>query len=494
MTTLKASTLPQVGERIPVPGYDRGALTTGIVHFGVGAFHRAHQAMYLDRMLNAGQALDWAIAGVGLLPGDRAIASALTAQDGLYTLIEKPPAGDWNPRVIGSIVEVLFGPDDPEAVLARLTDERTRIVSLTVTEGGYNISDVTGEFDESNPAVRADAAPGAVPGTWFGYVVEALARRRAAGTPPFTVMSCDNVQGNGAVTRKALVAFARLRDPELADWVDGAVTFPNSMVDRITPATTDADRDAVTERYGVEDAAPVLCEDFEQWVLEDSFPSGRPTLEAAGVQVVSDVEPYELMKLRLLNAGHQALGYSAYLSGYRLVHEAAQDPLFAGFLLDYMRTEGIPSLHPVPGVDLTAYTDKLIERFSNAQVRDTLARLCAFSSDRIPKWLVPVVNHNLRTGGPITRSAATIACWARYAEGTDEAGQPIEIVDRLKDRVQAAAARQAEDPLAFLRDRELFGDLADDERFTAEYTRLLDSLHQKGVRVTLENLPPAGQE
>jgi mannitol 2-dehydrogenase len=492
MVNLHASTLAELGNRIPIPSYDRSALTTGVVHFGVGAFHRSHQAMYFDRLMNDGKALDWAICGVGLLPADKAIKDALSSQDGLYTLVEKPPSGAWEPRIIGSITEVLFGPDDAELILQRMSAPQTRIVSLTVTEGGYNTSDVTGEFISDNPAVQRDLDPGATPGTWFGFVVEALARRRADGITPFSVVSCDNIQGNGHVAHRAVIAFARLREQDLADWIEHNVPFPNSMVDRITPATTDADRAAVAEHYDITDAAPVLSEDFTQWVMEDRFSAGRPPLEEAGVQIVEHVEPYELMKLRLLNAGHQALGYGAYLTGYRYVHEGAQDPLFASFLLGYMRDEAIPSLAPVPGINLMRYTDQLIERFSNEQVRDTLARINSFTSDRIPKFVAPVANHQLRTGGPIVHCAAIIAIWARYAEGTDEAGEPIDIVDLLKDQVKAAAEESKERPMAFLEQRDLFGDLADDPHFSKTYLRVLDSLRRHGVRSTLQSLDLLG--
>ena len=356
---------------------------------------------------------------------------ALDAQDGLYTLVLKHSDGTYEPRVIGSIVEYLFAPDDPEAVIEKMAAQSTRIVSLTITEGGYNISDVTGEFDVTNPDVIHDLEPGAVPRTTFGLITEALRRRRKRGLAPFTVMSCDNLQGNGHLTRRVFTTFARLRDPELGDWVEREVRFPNSMVDRITPVTTDADRAEVRERFGIDDRWPVVCEPYTQWVLEDTFTAGRPPYEQAGVQVVDQVEPYELMKLRLLNGSHQAMCYFAYLAGYRLVHEAAQDPLFQAFLLGYMDEEATPTLPPVPGVDLDGYKHTLIERFSNPQVRDTIARLCAQSSDRIPKWLLPVVRQQLATGGEIRRSAAVVASWARYAEGVDEQGEPIEVVDRL---------------------------------------------------------------
>jgi mannitol 2-dehydrogenase len=488
MPALNTTTLSSLDPAVAVPTYDRTAARTGIVHFGVGGFHRAHQAMYLDRLMNEGKALEWGICGVGVLPGDKRMKDALDAQDGLYTLVLKYPDGRFEPRVIGSILEYLFAPDDPEAVIEKMADPATRIVSLTVTEGGYNFNAVTGEFEADNPAVQHDLQPGVAPKTAFGLITEALVRRRERGVPPFTVMSCDNIQGNGDAAKKSFGAFARLRDPDLGEWVEREVAFPNCMVDRITPVTTDEDREEIAQRFGVEDRWPVVCEDFTQWVLEDHFGQGRPPLEDAGVQLVDDVMPYELMKLRLLNASHQGLCYFGYLAGYRLVHDVCQDPLFANFLLAYMDREATPTLEPVPGIDLEEYKPNLIARFSNASVRDTVARLCAESSDRIPKWLLPVIRHNLEHGGEITRSAAIVASWARYAEGTDEQGEPIQVVDRLADRLTATARRQHDDPLAFLRDREVFGDLVDDDRFTAVYRQHLDSLHENGSRATLEKL------
>jgi mannitol 2-dehydrogenase len=490
MIALSAATLPDLPGNVPGPAYDRSRLRTGIVHFGVGGFHRAHEAMYLDRLMNEGKALDWAICGVGVMPADRRMKEALDAQDGLYTLVVKAPDGTMQPRVIGAIREYLFAPDDPEAVIGRLTDQATRIVSLTVTEGGYNFSAVTGEFDASNPAVQHDLQPGVAPATTFGLITEALARRRERGVPPFTIMSCDNIEGNGDAARRSFVAFARLRDAELAGWIDREVRFPNCMVDRITPVTTQEDIDEVGKRFGIDDRWPVVCEPFTQWVLEDEFTLGRPPFEDAGAQLVDDVEPYELMKLRLLNASHQALCYFGYLAGYRLVHEVCQDRLFATFLLDYMDHEATPTLEPVPGIDLTEYKHNLIARFSNAAVRDTVARLCAESSDRIPKWLLPVIRHNLASGGEIHRAAAVVASWARYAEGVDEQGAPIDVVDPLREVLMANAQRQREEPLAFIANRQVFGDLVDNDRFVAAYRRTLASLHTHGARATLERLQP----
>ncbi len=488
MPALSSRTLPLLSASVATPGYDRGQVRAGIVHLGVGGFHRSHQAMYLDRLMEQGRALDWGICGVGVLPGDRRMAEVMAAQDCLYTLVVTHPDGFLDARVIGSMVEYLLAPDGPETVVERMTDPAIRIVSLTVTEGGYNVDAVTGAFDPSNAAVRADLEPGAAPATSFGLVTEALVRRRARGTAPFTVMSCDNIPGNGDVARRSFAAFAALRDPELGEWVQRDVPFPNSMVDRITPATTDVHRAELARRFGVEDGWPVVCEPWTQWVLEDRFGSGRPPLEDVGVQVVADVEPYELMKLRLLNGSHQAMGYLGTLAGHTFMHDVCQDPLFRRFLHDYMDREATPTLPPVPGIDLGSYKADLIGRFANPNMRDTLARLCAESSDRIPKFLIPVLRANLASGGDIRCSVAVLAGWARYAEGVGEDGAPIEVVDPLRERLMAAARRQADDPLAFVSDRELFGDLADDERFAETYVRTLELVRTRGARAALEEV------
>ena len=482
---LSAATLDRLDERqIAVPQYDRTSIRPGIVHFGVGSFHRAHEAMYLDRLMNEGLAFEWAVTGVGLLPGDRRMGDVLAAQDGLYTLLVKGPDGT-SARVIGSISDYIYAPDRPEAVLAALAAPQTRIVTLTITEGGYNVHRVTGEFDPEGPGIAHDLAETGHPATVFGFVVEALARRRSAGQAPFTVVSCDNVQGNGPVARNAFTGFARLRDPELAEWIERHVAFPSSMVDRIAPATTDDDRELARRRFGVVDGWPAVCEPFTQWVLEDVFPAGRPPLERAGVQLVSDVHPYELMKLRLLNASHQAIAYAGYLAGYRFVHEATADPAFRAFIRGYMREEAAPSLQPVPGVDLDTYIEDLLGRFANAEIRDTLARICVDASERIPKFLLPVIRHQLAVDGPVDRSIAVLACWARYAEAVDEAGAPIEIVDPARDVLVAAARRQAQEPLAFVGIRAIFGDLVDDPRFAGSYLRSLAALHEHGAAATI---------
>ncbi len=454
--------------RIPGPTYDRSQIGVGIVHFGVGGFHRAHQAMYIDRLLSQGLAQDWGICGVGVLPGDERMRDALRSQDSLYTLILKHPDGTREPRVIGSIVDYRYAPEDPESVVELLAHPATRIISLTITEGGYN---------EPFSAV-------------FELVTEALSRRRERGIVSPTIVSCDNVVENGHVARAAFTSYAFRSKPGLAQWIQDNVSFPNSMVDRITPVTTPEVIAELRAEFGVDDAWPVATEPFAMWVLEDDFGAGRPPLEQAGVQVVDDVAPYEAMKLRLLNASHQGLCYFAYLCGYRLVHEAAQDPLFAEFLDRYMDFEAAPTLHQVPG--LTEFKDELIPRFANAHVRDTVARLCAESSDRIPKWLLPVVRDNLGSGGPVRLSAAIVASWARYAEGVDEAGEPIQVVDPLADTLIPIARSQRDNPVAFLKNSAVFGNLAEEPRFAEAYRWALQSLHRRGARATLQALVDDG--
>nr|WP_221333067.1 mannitol dehydrogenase family protein [Nocardia transvalensis] len=472
------------GLPIAGPGYDRDAVRAGIAHFGVGGFHRAHQAMYLDRLMSEGKALDWGICGIGVTPADRRMRDVLREQDFLYTLTLAHSDGSRESRVIGSIVDFRYAPDDPEAVIELLADPAIRIISLTITEGGYNLRDSDGEFDSDAPAVRRDLGGERPPATVFGLVSAALARRRERGTAAPTIVSCDNIEGNGHVARRAFTTYARLVDPALAHWIDEHVAFPSSMVDRITPVTTPEAVARLESETGLRDEWPVVAEPFTKWVLEDDFAAGRPPLDEAGVHLVDDVRPYELMKLRLLNAAHQCLCYFAYLADYRLVHEAARDPLIAEFLDQYLDFEGLPTVPWVPGVD--EFRGALLERFGNPHIRDTVARLCAESSDRIPKWLLPVIRENLDAGRPVRMAAATVASWARYAEGIDEHGEPIEVVDRLAGTLIPLARTQRDDPTAFLENRAVFGDLVDRPRFVEAYVGVLRSLHRDGARATLE--------
>ena len=486
MTALSSATLPTISASHP--SYDRKAASVGIVHFGFGNFHRSHVAMYLDRLMERGEGLDWGICGVGVLEQDAHMRDVMRAQDCLFTLVVRHADGSLEPRVVGSVLEYLFGPDDADAVHARLLDPAVRIVSLTVTEGGYLKNPATGEFDAENPAVVHDLAHPDSPVTAFAYVVEGLRRRREAGTAPFTVLSCDNLQGNGDYARQAVVGFARLLDPGLADWIDASVAFPNCMVDRITPATTDADREAVAAEFGIEDAWPVPAEPFTQWIVEDEFPTGRPALESVDVQFVDDVRPYELMKLRLLNADHQAIAYFGAPLGYVLVDEAMRDDRIRRYLERYMADEAAPTLGDLPGIDLEGYMATLIERFSNPRMRDTLVRLATDGSNRMPTFTLPAIRANLEAGRPVRLGAAMVAAWAEYWAliGRGEIVAP-EVPDDVHAAEMTAAATDPR-PEAFVEIEVLFGDLGRDETFRREYLAQRDSLAHRGVHATLDDL------
>ncbi|MGU3646498.1 mannitol dehydrogenase family protein [Microbacterium sp. C23T] len=487
MVQLSSDTVSSLPPTVAVPTYHPGEVTPSIVHFGVGAFHRAHEAMYLDRILNAG-AREWGICGVGVLPGDAAMRDVLTKQDHLYTLVTRSPDGSSEARVIGSIAQYLFAPDDPDAVLRKLADPATRIVSLTITEGGYHVDDSTGRFEPTDPATLADLAGDAVPRSVLGFLTAALRLRRDAHVPPFTVMSCDNIQGNGVIARTALLGFAEQKDPELAEWIAANVAFPSSMVDRITPATTDETRASIAEGFGVEDLWPVRSESFDQWVLEDHFTLGRPPLETVGVQLVPDVVPYELMKLRLLNASHQAMSYLGILSGATYVHEVCTDPLFVEFLRSYMDAEAIPTLQPVPGISLPAYCDQLISRFGSEAILDTLARQVVDGSDRIPKFLLPVVRDQLARDGHISHAALVLAAWSVFLEGATETGAPTPIVDRREQDLRDAVAEESVLAGSFLDYTPVFGDLGENERLRVAFIQARRSLKAIGARNAISAL------
>ncbi|MGG5259227.1 mannitol dehydrogenase family protein [Phycicoccus avicenniae] len=483
---MTALTTTAADQGVPSPTYDRSAATVGIVHFGFGNFHRSHQAMYLDRLMETGEGLDWGICGVGVLPQDAAMRDAMRAQDCLFTLVVRHPDGTLEPRVVGSVLEYLHGPEDAATVQERLLDPAVRVVSLTVTEGGYLKNAATGAFDPTDPSVVHDVAHPDDPRTAFAYVVEGLRGRRDAGLPPFTVLSCDNLQGNGEVARQTIVGFARLVDPALADWIEAEVAFPSCMVDRITPATTDADRETLAREFGIEDRWPVPAEPFTQWIVEDEFPLGRPRLEEVGVQFVDDVEPYELMKLRLLNASHQALAYLGAPLGYVLVDETMRDGRIRTYLERYMADEAAPTLGELPGIDLPGYMATLLERFANPGIRDTLVRLATDGANRMATFTLPAVRANLAAGRPIALGALMVAAWAEYWALIARGGLPDSEIppDVHADAMRAAAAD--DDPAAFLGLEAVFGDLGADPTFREAFLRARAALSAEGVAATLD--------
>ncbi|MBZ0112225.1 MAG: mannitol dehydrogenase family protein [Thermoanaerobaculia bacterium] len=476
-------------DKVGRPSYDRSRIKTGIVHVGVGGFHRSHEAAYTDALMSRAsmkdasmgdsEALAWGICGVGLREADRRIGAVLKAQDHLYTLIVKHPRGGIEASVIGSITDFVLGCDDPGTVIDRMASPDTRIVSLTITEGGYNVEPATGDFDFGNPDVRHDLAHPSSPRTVFGFLTTALERRRSSGLPAFTVQSCDNIQHNGDMTRRMLLAFAQERDAGLARWIESNSSFPNAMVDRITPVTTPEDIALLATEMGVRDEWPVTCEPFTQWVIEDSFCNGRPAWERVGAQFVADVTPYEKMKIRLLNAGHSVLGLLGSIHGHETIDGCVADPLFATYLRRFMDTEATPVLDPVEGIDLNDYKDSLIERFGNPNIKDSLARICLESSAKLPKFLIPTIAENLARGGSIRFATLAIAAWCFYSDrGVDRHGTRLEIVDAMRDELHRAARGTPEDPLSFLKLESVFGDLIRHDRFTTTYSEMVRSLYE----------------
>ena len=481
---LSAAALGEISATAGVPGYDRGALAGGIVHFGVGNFHRAHQAVYLDSLFNLGLDHDWAIIGAGVRPNDEEMRRKLTGQDYLTTVVEQE-ADRAAARVTGSMIDFL-PVGDLAAIGETLADPKVRIVSLTVTEGGYYIDPASQRFDARHPDIVADSVSPEAPRTVFGLILLGLQLRKERGVPPFTVMSCDNIPGNGHVTRNAVAGLAELINPELGQWVREAVAFPNGMVDRITPATGQREREALQADFGIIDAWPVFCEEFKQWVLEDNFPAGRPALEQVGVQFVPDVAPFEHMKIRILNGGHAAIAYPAGLMDIHFVHEAMAQPLIRAFLQKVEREEIIPIVPPVPDTDLGEYYALIERRFSNPKIGDTIQRLCLDGSNRQPKFILPSAADRLAQGRSVTGLALVSALWARYCYGESDSGKPIPPNDPSWDRLTALAKEAKADPVAWLSMGDIFGPLADDPAYVAAFSTALSSLWSRGTQATLE--------
>ena len=476
---LQQENLQEVGSHMPVPNYSRSSNKTGIVHIGVGGFHRAHQAYYLHLLNKRGYAQEWGICGIGLREADSKLHDIFKKQDHLYTLIVKHPDGKIEPEIIGSIVDFKMGTTDPEPVIARMADPDTRIVSLTITEGGYNFNLTTGEFNFDNPDIQHELQNPNNPKTVYGFLTAALKRRRDAGLPAFTILSCDNIEHNGDMTRRMLLAFVEVQDSNLATWIAQEVRFPNSMVDRITPVTTQADIDSLAQNYGVADAWPVTCEPFIQWVVEDKFSNGRPAFEKVGVQFVPDVGPYEKMKLRLLNAGHSVLGLLGALHGHPTINACIEDKLFKSYLRAFLDREASPILGNIEGIDLEDYKDSLLERFANPNIRDNVSRICSESSAKLPKFLIATIHENLATDGSIKLATLVVAAWCYYSDkGMDRHGHPIEIIDAMSAELHQTAKQTVTDPLAFIRQESIFGNLIKNERFTKLFTEAVQKIYE----------------
>jgi mannitol-1-phosphate/altronate dehydrogenase len=479
---LRRATLHQLPPGVQAPAYDPAQVRPGIVHLGPGAFHRAHMARYTHALMeHAPDALGWGILGAGLLPADRRIQDSLAPQDGLYTLVERDGAAE-TATVIGALTGILYAGEDTAPLLARLDDPAIRIVSLTVSENGYGLDPATRRLDPGHAAIRADLSHPHAPRSAIGVIAEALRRRRAAGLRPFTAMSCDNIQHNGQVLRDAVVDFARMRDVGLADWIAAEGAFPETMVDRITPATRPDHVLHLETRYGLRDRWPVFAESFTQWVIEDRFAAGRPAWEAVGAQFVPDVAPYELMKLRLLNGSHLAVAALGRLMGCTYVHEAMAAPHLAACMAALMRREVAPALPPVPGVDLPAYQRTLVARFANPAIEDTVERI---NRDAPLNVLLVPIRAALDAGLPVDLLALALAAWMRRARGVDEAGAPIALGHPLASELQARAEAGGADPMPLLGLTSLFGDLGQEARFVAPLRRWLGLLYERGAAATL---------
>jgi mannitol 2-dehydrogenase len=462
------------------PAYDRSALSAGIVHFGVGNFHRAHQAVYLDALFNTGRDWDWALIGAGVLASDEKMRRTLGGQDYLTTVVEQS-AGRSAARVTGAMIDFL-SPEDPAVIIGMLAEPAIRIVSLTITEGGYFIDPASGVFDAGNPSIVADGAHPQSPKTVFGLIAAGLKRRREAGIQPFTVMSCDNIPHNGVVARNAVAGLAKLSDPEFARWILDHVAFPSAMVDRITPATGDREREILARDFGIQDAWPVFCEDFIQWVLEDNFPAGRPALETVGVQFVPDVTPYENMKIRILNGGHAVIAYPAGLMDIHFAHEAMEHRLIRDFLEKVEREEIIPVVPPVPNTDLNDYFGLIETRFANPKIGDTIRRLCLDGSNRQPKFIIPSIADRLKAGADVTGLALESALWCRYCYGTTESGRTIEPNDPNWERLVPIARAAKDDATAWLKMEDIYGHVGRCEVFRERFAFLLQAIWAHGVK------------
>ncbi|WP_405415326.1 mannitol dehydrogenase family protein [Maribacter sp. Asnod1-A12] len=475
---LNNENLAEISKQLPTPTFDRTSLKVGIVHVGVGGFHRAHQAFYTNLLQEKENASEWGICGIGLRKGDQKIHDVLQKQDGMYTLIVKHPDGNIDSQVIGSIIDFKLGYDTPKLVIDQMAHPNTKIVSLTITEGGYNFNPATGEFDFENADVQYELQHPNDPKTIYGFLTAAIKKRKEDGLPAFTVMSCDNIQHNGDVAKEMLLTFAQKQDAELAAYIEKEVSFPNSMVDRITPVTTQADIDYLKNTYGYKGEWPVTCEPFIQWVIEDNFSNGRPNFESVGVQFVLDVKPYEKMKLRLLNAGHSVLGILGAIHGHPTINACMEDEVFVSYLREFMDNEATPVLDKLEGIDLVEYKDSLQERFANPNIKDSVSRICSESSAKLPKFLIATIQDNLANGGNVKHATLVIAAWCYYSDkGVNKNGESIEIIDALQDQLHQAASKTNEDPLAFIKQESLFGNLAQNEKFTSLYSDMVQKIY-----------------
>lgn len=485
MIGLSNASLPQLPNSIARPTYDRSSLRPGIVHIGLGNFHRAHQSWYLHRLMQQGLALDWAIIGAGIRAYDAVQRDKLLAQDFLTTLIELDPSGT-SAEVVGSMIDYLPVEDGNGSLIRQMCDPAIRIVSLTVTEGGYFIEPSTKAFASDHPDIVHDANNPSTPRTAFGAIVAALKVRRDRGVRPFTLQSCDNLQGNGTILRQTVVSLARLSDPVLADWVDANCSFPNSMVDCIVPATGAIEL-ALAQGLGIDDAVPVTHENFRQWVIEDDFCSGRPDWDKVGATFSDNVHGYEAQKIRILNAGHQVIANVAEVIGLDTISQTMVHPMVRGLFRKVTTEEIIPHVVPVPGMTPIEYVGLIERRFSNPAIVDTVRRVAFDGSSRHPGMVLPTIRDGLRAGTPVRGLALVEAAWARMCEGSRDDGSMIEPNDPSWSILNVQAKRARSRPAEWLEMRQIYGNLSDDPRFARDFELWLTAMYRDGMIGTIKS-------
>ncbi|MEO1539451.1 MAG: mannitol dehydrogenase family protein [Pseudomonadota bacterium] len=481
---LSDRTLADLSDGVVRPAYDRTSLTPGIVHIGVGNFHRAHQAWYLHRLLQRGDAQDWAIIGAGVRPYDAQIRAHLLAQDCLTTLIELDPGGS-SAEVTGAMIDYVPVTEDNRALIDRMSDPAIRIVSLTVTEGGYYTDPATGGFDTDHPDIHHDAAHPNSPRTAFGAMIAALRQRRAAGHGPFTGQSCDNLQGNGQILRQTVVSLARLSDPDLADWIDVRCSFPNSMVDCIVPATGPGEIQ-LAQRFGIKDPVPVTHENFRQWVIEDDFCAGRPDWDLVGATFCKSVHAHEAMKIRVLNAGHQVLANAGELLSVPTIAECMVHPQIAAFFRKVQEDEILPYVGAVPEWTPQDYLTLIERRFANPEIRDTTRRVAFDGSSRHTGFVLPILRDALDAGGSVEGLSLVEALWARMCAAEREDGSRIEANDPQWETLVEAARKARTAPAKWLDQPAIYGTLADVPTFSATFARWLTLIWDEGTAAALD--------
>jgi mannitol 2-dehydrogenase len=485
LTPLTDASLALMPARVQTPSYDRSKLTPGIVHIGLGNFHRAHQAWYLHRLMEMGLAQNWAIIGAGVRAPDADQRARLLAQDCLNTLIELDPSGT-SAEITGAMIDFVPVEDTNAALIAQMADPAIRIVSLTVTEGGY-YTRPDGSFDVDHADIQHDAANPDTPRTAFGAMIAALKRRRETGVGPFTGQSCDNIQGNGAILRQTVVSLARLSDPDLAEWINAQCSFPNSMVDCIVPATGPKELELVRSEFKIRDAAPVTHENFRQWVIEDDFCAGRPDWDKVGATFSDRVHDYEVMKLRILNAGHQLLANAGELLSVETISGCMDHPAIRGFFNKVQHTEIAPQVAPVPDMTPSAYIDLIETRFANPAIVDTTRRVAFDGASRHAGFLHPMIHERLASGDDISGLALAEALWARMCIGMRDDGSVIEPNDPFWDQLTKAAHEAVSDPSVWLAQRQFYGDLGDNTVFADAFAEWLTLLHDKGTDAVLRD-------